>query len=262
MNITFLGVRGSTPCGGTNYQLFGGHTSCIMVEVDNLTILFDAGSGIIDANVKRDESFILFSHAHLDHIMGLPFYKPIWEAEHKVNLFSGNLPQGIESLIERLFSAPIFPVSINQHGINNHFFDFRPRKTLNLSNSVTVKTIGLNHHNGAIGYRLEYKDKSLCYITDVEHKPGVINQDLVNFIQNTDLFIYDSTYEDENFHPGYGHSTWQEGVRLAQAAKVKQLAFFHHSYKNVDTKMLKLEDKASKAFSSSFFARQGMVLDL
>jgi phosphoribosyl 1,2-cyclic phosphodiesterase len=122
----------------------------------------------------------------------------------------------------------------------------------------------LNHPQGATAYRLEYQGRSVCYVTDVEHQPGRIDDALVNFLGAADLVIYDCTYCDDNFlkHLGWGHSTWQEGVRLCQAAGAKQLAIFHHDPDNNDTAMDAIAVKASSLWSGAFVAREGRSLAL
>ncbi|MDX1739182.1 MAG: MBL fold metallo-hydrolase, partial [Alphaproteobacteria bacterium] len=104
---------------------------------------------------------------------------------------------------------------------------------------VTIRTIPLNHPNGATGYRVEYGGKSACYITDTEHVAGTHDQEILNLIEGCDLFIYDSTYTEEEYKifAGFGHSTWEEAVKLADLANVKMLYLFHHDPSHDDEKM-------------------------
>ena len=119
-------------------------------------------------------------------------------------------------------------------------------------------------HKDATGYRVEYGGKSMCYVTDTEHVPGKPDQNILGLIEGADLVIYDSTYTDREFesHVGWGHSTWQEGVRLCLAAQVKQLAIFHHDPDHEDPFMERLEADARQMWSGALVARENMRVNL
>jgi ribonuclease BN (tRNA processing enzyme) len=104
----------------------------------------------------------------------------------------------------------------------------------------------------------------MCYVTDTEHLPGKPNQDILGLIEGTELFIYDCTYGDEGFESkvGWGHSTWQEGIRLARAANAKRLAIFHHDPGHDDIHMEKLEDEAFNTWEMALVARENMRINL
>ena len=101
-------------------------------------------------------------------------------------------------------------------------------------------------------------------MTDTEHEIGEVNSDLVRFISKSDLLIYDCTYSDETFlaYIGWGHSTWQQGIRLAQASQTKQLAIFHHDPGSTDTAMDNIQKLASQQWAGAFVAREGQSLML
>ena len=127
-----------------------------------------------------------------------------------------------------------------------------------------MNTQALPHPDRATAYRLTFRGRSICYVTDTEHKVDDINLNLVEFICDADLLIYDCTYSDENFpaHIGWGHSTWQEGVRLAQAGNIKQLAIFHHDPNSNDSILDDIQKQASEKWSGAFVAREGLSLKL
>ena len=129
---------------------------------------------------------------------------------------------------------------------------------------IFVRTAVLNHPNGATGYRIEYKGKAMCYVTDTEHAPGQPDQNVLGLIEGADLVIYDSTYTDAEFvtKVGWGHSTWQEGVRLCQAANVKMLAIFHHEPDHEDDFLDQLEVEARALWPGAVLARENMVIPL
>ena len=125
-----------------------------------------------------------------------------------------------------------------------------------------MSTVPLNHPNGATGYRLDYRNNTICYVTDTEHQQGILDINLVRFIEGADLFIYDSTYTDQEYahFKGFGHSTWQEGVKLAEAANVKKLVIFHHDPEHDDKFMDRVAREAENVRPGTVVAREGMTL--
>ena len=125
-----------------------------------------------------------------------------------------------------------------------------------------MKTAKLNHPGGATAYRLEHNGAAVCYVTDTEHMPGKPDQNVLALIEGADLVIYDCTYTDAEYpkYVGWGHSTWQEGVRLCQAANAKQLAIFHHDPGHDDTFMIHLEAEARRVWNGTIVAREQMII--
>ena len=151
----------------------------------------------------------------------------------------------------------MFPVPIEAMRADIRFEDFEAGESFNIFPDVKVRTAPLNHPNSATGYRIEYEGKALCYVTDTEHVPGAPDENVLALIDGADLVIYDSTYTEEELpsHVGWGHSTWEEGVRLCKAAGVKRLAIFHHEPNHDDAFMEKLEAEARSVWSETFCAR-------
>jgi ribonuclease BN (tRNA processing enzyme) len=104
----------------------------------------------------------------------------------------------------------------------------------------------------------------MCYISDLEHRPGITEQALVNFVSGSDFMIYDAMYKDEEYplYAGFGHSTWQEGVKLAEAAKVNTLALYHHFPGRTDQELAEIETLAKARRPKTFLAREGMEISL
>lgn len=268
--IHFLGVRGSTPCSNQNVVKYGGHTSCIYFEFNQQIFIIDAGSGIIGANPKIDlplqqETHLFLSHVHLDHVMGLPFYLPFWNANHKISIYSGTTKpyNGIQNTLENLFSPPIFPIPMKAFPSQKKYVDFDANDSFKFGN-LSVKTHKLNHPNGAIGYRFELDNQSFCYISDHEHDESYNTNGLIQFIQGTNLLIYDATYDDINLHKykGWGHSTWQEAVRLGEKAKVKHIGIFHHDPSSTDSQLEQLQHNVLKEHSNVTFLQQDTFFNL
>jgi phosphoribosyl 1,2-cyclic phosphodiesterase len=272
LTVRFWGVRGTLPTPGADTVIYGGNTSCVEVDFGRRSVIFDAGSGIRklgDRLIGQGGSVdtdILFSHCHMDHVCGVPFFAPFYDAQHRIKLWAGNLlPKGsLEAAIRSIMSAPLFPIEINAFKAAVEFRDFHAGETLDLGGDIKVRTGMLNHPGGAVGYRLDCAGKSIAYITDTEHRPNELDRTVLSLVQDADLMIYDCTYTDEEFpsYVGWGHSTWQQAVRLADAGRAKKLAVFHHDPDHDDAFMQKVEAEAAIAHPGAFVAREGLVLRL
>lgn len=267
IKVTFWGVRGSHPQCKLSHTEVGGHTSCVSLEVDDQYLIFDAGTGIIDAGnevLKRGlkKATLLISHAHADHISGFAFFKPLHCPDFDLRVVSSGLltEERIESILTRVISPPYFPVSWDQIACKKSCIDVPSGAQFSVGH-LKISTIALDHPGGSSGYRIDIGDKSVCYITDTGHTPGEINHNLVEFIQRTDLLIYDAMYTEEEFSakPTWGHSTWNQAVALAKAAAIRDLALFHHNPDHDDAFMADIETQAQRHFSHAFVARQGMM---
>ncbi len=269
--LKFWGVRGTIACPGPRHTIFGGNTSCVEVSMGGTKVIFDAGTGLRPlGNWMRkknaSEATILMSHTHWDHINGFPFFKPAFDPECKFMIMAGHLEgrTTIREVFAEQMIAPYFPVPIDIMQAKFSYQDFRAGEDFDLTPKIHVRTAALNHPGGATAYRLEFDGKSLCYVTDTEHVPGKPDEDVLGLIEGADLVIYDSSYEDEEFAAkvGWGHSTWQEGIRLCKAGHVKQLAVFHHDPDHEDDKMEEIECKAKEAWDRAFVARENVRMVL
>lgn len=270
--IKFWGVRGTVPVVGPNYEKYGGNTSCVEVRCGARQIVFDAGTGIRELGMKTDVFHldILLSHTHLDHIQGLPFFKPLHCEGSNVALWAGHLlPKNtVEEVVSTIMKPPVFPLTLADVHSRVEFNDFVAGEQLKNEGfrkaGIEVYTLPLNHPDGATGYRIEYKGKSICYITDVEHVPGKLDETLVAFLKGADVFMYDSTYDDDEWlkYKGWGHSTWQECVRLGEAAGVKQIVAFHHNPDADDAELDKRAKAIKKMSKHARLAVEGDVIKL
>lgn len=269
--VKFWGVRGSIACPSPNHVVYGGNTSCVEVMAGDQHIILDAGTGIrglghdvLQRGIRH--STLLLSHTHWDHINGFPFFAPAFRATQSVSILAGHLKDmgGVQSVMASQMANPTFPVPLEALQARLEFVDFTVGETLTLGKAVTVRTAPLRHPNGATGYRIEHAGTSVCYVTDTEHQPGQPDANILGLIEGADLVIYDSTYTDAEFPEriGWGHSTWQEGVRLCQAAGVRRLAIFHHDPDHDDTFMEHVEDEARNTWSGALVARDNMELTL
>lgn len=271
--VKFWGVRGSIACPGHATLRYGGNTSCIEVHCGEYNLIFDAGTGLKLLGDSLPEKAplnydIFMTHTHFDHISGFPFFKPAYSAASRLKIWAGHLlPNGrtVEGEIRNMMERPFFPITVDLMTATLIFTDFTYGDTLEISKDIILRTARLNHPDGATGYRIEFDGKSICYVTDTEHVPGKPDQNIINLINGADLVIYDCTYTDEEFprFVNWGHSTWQEGVRLCDAAGAKKLVVFHHDPAHDDAFMDNVAKELEKMRpGGGVVAKEGMVLHL
>lgn len=268
-SVRFWGVRGSLSCSGPEYVRYGGNTSCLEVRAGPHVLVFDSGTGIraLGKSLAAHgscEADIFFTHTHLDHIIGLPFFAPLYQPKSKIRLWSGHLapPLKLKDALSNLMSEPIFPVPLEIFSAKPIYHDFTAGETLEPRPGLFVRTCMLNHPNGATAYRVDWNGKSICYVTDCEHHVGKLDAGIIDLIRGADIFIYDSTYTDDEYtqFAGWGHSTWQEGARLADAAGAKQLVIFHHDPSHDDNFMDQIAAESARARPGTVVAQEGLVL--
>jgi phosphoribosyl 1,2-cyclic phosphodiesterase len=269
--LKFWGVRGSIATPSPRHVAFGGNTSCIEVSMGASRVILDCGTGVRTlghwlARKHVHRATILLSHTHIDHINGLPFFSPAFKKDCAFTVMAGHLGDrnGVRDVLSAQMAQPIFPVPLDFMAAKIDYIDFRAGESFDLESKIKVRTVLLNHPGGATGYRLDYAGRSLCYVTDTEHVIGKPNANILGLIEGADLVIYDSTYTDEEFPSriGWGHSTWQEGVRLCRAAKVKSLAIFHHDPDHEDEFMARVEAQARATWLGALVARENMRMVL
>jgi phosphoribosyl 1,2-cyclic phosphodiesterase len=272
ISVRFWGVRGSVACPGPGTSRYGGNTPCVEIRCGEHVFIFDAGTGIRPLGNMLVQSGatagfdILLSHCHVDHIVGLPFFAPLFANNQIVRIWAGNLQPtcSIESTVRKIMSFPLFPLQIEALQATVEFRDFRAGDPIKLRAGVNVHTARLHHPGGATGYRIEHDGRSVAYITDVEIGHGPIDPALLALAKDVDLLILDTTYTDDELpsHVGWGHSSWQQGIRLANMAAVGRLCLFHHDPEHDDRFMDAIATAAAAARPGTFVASEGLHLEL
>jgi len=246
MKIRCWGARGSIPVSGAEYILYGGDTTCVEIRSrGDEIIIIDAGSGIrrlgnLLIREKREQFSMVFTHAHWDHILGFPFFKPIYRKGTSIQVFGCSAAQeSIQAMISRTMQAPYFPVNFEdlQADISYH----NSCESSFAVETVTVTPIPLSHPNQGFGYKFTENGKTLVFLSDNElnfrHPGGVTFQEYAAFCRGADLLIHDAEFAEEEYRWArtWGHSVYNHALELALEAGVKTFGLFHHNQERADS---------------------------
>ncbi len=292
----FWGVRGSYPVAGVAAQRVGGNTSCVEVRVGGQEIILDAGTGLIPLGQRFRESLdtspptitIIFSHLHYDHILGLPFFDPLYHHGTRLHLAGPRLAgREFSEMLGGAITSPYFPVDLRDAPSTCQFYTIEPgdyfqwrfsepqpslhsgrlngdRKPL-AGDDVRVDFLHTAAHprNGCLISRIAYRGHHLVYATDVEWGQADSRQ-LIRFAEGADVLIHDAQYSEEDYFSkrGYGHSTAHMATEVARAAGVKQLLLFHHDPEYDDAALEHLQSAAQRAFPETHLAFEGLEIAL
>ncbi len=269
--VKLWGTRGGLPTNGPQFQQFGGNTTCIEMRCGDHVLMFDAGSGALPAGMALaaegcTEITLFFTHTHYDHICGLPFFKPLYCKQSLLRMWSGHLGPAMTTrqMLSEFMRKPFFPIGPESCSASIDAHEFSVGDVLTPYPGVTIQTGELNHPGKAVGYRVEWGGRSVAIITDTEHDPGTLDPAVLRLIDKVDLFLYDATFSDDEMatYKGFGHSSWQQAVRLAQAAGAKQVGFMHHGLFRTDADLIQIEKDAKLQFPGAFCAYDMQVIDL
>jgi phosphoribosyl 1,2-cyclic phosphodiesterase len=273
-NVHFWGVRGSIPCPGPNTVRYGGNTPCVEMQVGGKRLVFDGGTGlhVLGQSLLRQmpaEAHIFFTHSHWDHMQGFPFFTPGFVKGNRFSIYGAIAPDGstVEQRLNDQMLHPNFPVPLQIMQADLNFCDVTPGEAIKIDD-ILVETAPLNHPGEAVGYRVNWHGGAAVYVTDTEHYPDRLDENILWLARDADILIYDSTYSDEEYHSpkspkiGWGHSTWQEAIKIAASANVKTLVIFHHDPAHDDDYLDRVGLQAKEKFPGAVMAKEGMVLQV
>jgi phosphoribosyl 1,2-cyclic phosphodiesterase len=248
LNVRFWGTRGSIPSPGPSTVRYGGNTPCLELRTDDgWLIILDAGTGIrelgrslLDAgNGLPIAGDIFLTHAHWDHIQGIPFFAPLFKKGNRFTIWgSKSLQTSIDRVVRDQMSPVVFPVSFEELQARIDFQELAEERRM--GNGYEVSAFGVRHPGGAMGYRFSSgngHDRALVYISDNElstdaryDDPPGWREKLVEFAHGASVLVHDTMYTAEEYRSfvGWGHSTHEQAVELALESKVERLVLFHH----------------------------------
>lgn len=279
MIIRCFGARGSVPVFGKEFLKYGGSTTCVEIRTKNdEIIIIDAGTGIRRLgerliNENRHSFSLIFTHAHWDHILGFPFFKPIYFDNTSIKIFGCPFSQqSIKKMISQIMTAPYFPIDFEDVKAGISYIG--SCKNEFSIDSVTVTPIYLSHPNQGIGYKFTEDNKSFVFLTDNElcfkHPGGLGYHDYLQFSSGSDFLIHDAEFTEDEYKTTrtWGHSTYNDALRLALAAKVKRLGLYHHNQERSDTAIDEIIQDCSNIIGDNgsnlecFAVHEGMEIEL
>jgi len=207
---------------------------------------------------------VFLSHYHWDHIQGIPFFVPLYNRANRF-LFRSfrSVETDVQHALEDQMMNPYFPVDMKTM-LAKRDFGIIGEET-RAYNGLRITTKRLNHPQGCMGYRIEFNRKILVYATDNEPGDPRGDQNVRALAEGADVFVYDSQYTPHEYRTAkksWGHSTWQEAVRIARDAKVKKLVLFHHDPDHDDKQLDAIQHQARRKFAGAVAAREGLTLRL
>lgn len=304
--VQLWGVRGSIPCPGPSTQKYGGNGACIEIRVGEAErlIIIDGGSGIRSLGnqlMKNDLpkgpiSIDLFlSHTHWDHIMGFPFFVPIYLPTTEMKVYGpvSFEEDPLEEVVGGQMKYRYFPVNVGELSSNISYHRIKETPNIDMGGGLIVSTKLLNHPITSLGYRFEYNGKVVCtcydhepfrnlFITDPNHPEydemmayeGDLvareqNEAIEEFFSGADLLIHDAQYTRDEYKAGrvnWGHSSMEHAIESANRVGVKKLLLFHHDPDRTDNDLEKLEKiyctDGGDGITEVAFAREGMIISL
>ena len=270
-SIKVWGARGTLPGSGDRQTAFGTETCCVEMQIAGHRLIFDAGTGIVPlgwalAIEGTCDIDLFFSHVHYDHIMGLPFFVPLYRKGCAISISAGHMldRRSCADIVTDYMRAPFLPITPKVFAADIDYRTFEPGEILAPRDGIEIRTARLRHPNGAVGYRVSHAGRVAAYVTDTEHTPGETDAAALSLFEGADVVFYDTTYTDAEMerYKGFGHSSWQEGVRLAKAAGAKRLVLFHHSHIRDDDELAAIEAQAQAEFPGAIVGRTGLTLDI
>ncbi|NLH40080.1 MAG: MBL fold metallo-hydrolase [Elusimicrobia bacterium] len=245
MKIKFWGTRGSIPVSGREFLKYGGSTTCLeIIDKNNDSIIVDCGTGVKDLGkefIKKNinKIFIVFTHQHWDHILGFPFFAPIYDDKNEIIITGCSYTtDDVRAIVSKIMQPPGFPVKFEE--IDAKFKFMAMEKNGIKINNIEIIPIELSHPNGGFGYKFIEDGKTVVFLTDNElrytHPGGRSFDEYVEFSRGADLLIADADYIDSEYEyrRTWGHSTWRDALELAISSVVKKLILFHHNQNRTD----------------------------
>jgi len=235
IEVTFWGVRGSVPAAGRHTWNYGGNTICLSIRHGKTHIICDAGSGIRplgDKLVKmrgKVKATILLSHLHWDHLMGLPFFEPLYYKRNEFTIAGmGYKGKSFKEAFTGIMSPPYFPITPAAFPAKVNF------KTLTGEpfriDDVKVETFPCNHPGGSFGWKFIFPNgQTLVHVSDNEPDPRKRDKQ-IKWMRDADIIIHDAQFTRQEYrkHKGWGHSPYTYPVEMAVAAKAKRLVLYHY----------------------------------
>jgi phosphoribosyl 1,2-cyclic phosphodiesterase len=275
--LVFWGVRGSTPTLERDTWRYGGNTPCLeLTAPDGARFILDCGTGLRmlgnewtkarhDAGI---EAQVLVTHYHWDHIQGIPFFHPFFDARNRFHFYSFQSkdlgPNSLRQVLEAQLAKPYFPIDVTTMSAEREFHEIAGGAKWEVK-GTKVTTAWLNHPQGCLGYRLDTAAGSVVYATDNEPGAPEFDANLRQLAGGADVLVYDAQYSPEQVastRKGWGHSSWLEGTKIARQCKAQNLILFHHDPDSPDQHIDQFLSAARQEFPATWAGTEGMTITL
>lgn len=271
MELTFWGVRGSTPVSGRDKLKYGGSTSSAsIVSAGGEVIIIDAGTGIkalgeklmSEAARNRLHLHLFLTHFHLDHLIGLPFFAPLYSSRAAIHFYSPASPRETEKHLNGLMMGRYFPVAFKETASAKDYHKV-DKSSIHIG-KLEISSCPLHHPQGSVAYKIEEAGKSIVFATDTEPPEQGLDERLASFIRSATYFIYDATFTPEDYlvRQGWGHSTWREGTKHGRQASVRHLILSHFNPDHPDSLVDEMVRQARTEFKRTRAARERLRIKI
>ena len=268
-HFVIRGARGTMPACGRYSCGFGGNTTCFSIQTDQGMIIVDAGTGI--SSVSREIAAlhpappmtILFTHFHLDHVIGLPCFEPLFRADSRITIMADpRRPDGWKETLKTLMGKPYWPIGIGEVDATMTMADLPIEQGGLDLYGTQVTWFRVPHPQQCLSYRIRSSDADIVIATDVEYEKSRIAPAFVEFCRHADFLLFDAQYRPDEYeaHRHWGHSTWEVGAEVARQADVGRLILTHHAPERTDADIEGIVTSARQAFPATDAAAEGMAL--
>lgn len=265
--FTIHGARGTTAVSGRTFNRYGGETTCFSLATRQGILIVDAGTGIIALGnqLMRQSDLppitIMFTHFHLDHVIGLPLFKPLHRRGASITLMADpHRKESWTTALQTLFAPPFWPMALRRFGVAIRFQPLpRQNRRMRLY-GIEIAWHPLRHPQQCLAYRLSIQQRSFVIATDHELDADSADGAFPDFCHGIDVLIADAQYTSFEYanHRGWGHGTWAACARLAAKAGVGELILTHHDYRRTDIQIDRLVRQAQRQFPATRAAHAGL----
>ncbi len=262
------GTRGTMPASAPDTVKYGGYTTCFSLKTSHGIIVFDAGTGISSVcrglTGSQGSSFtMLFTHLHLDHIIGLPYFEPLYQGDTSISILSdSDRDEDWKAKLKNFASKPYWPVSLSDVNATISFDDLPTDSSEMDLWGARISWCKVPHPQQCLSYRIDIEDKSIVIATDLEIDSENIDPGFISFCKGADYLIYDAQFTPEEYvnRVGWGHGTWQDAVAVARQADVDQLILTHYDPSRTDSGVDEIVESAMTVFPATCGAVSNMIL--
>lgn len=267
--FTINGTRGTMPACGNQYVRYGGDTTCYSIQTDTGIIIVDAGTGIAQIGKQLAACSpippitVLFTHFHMDHVIGLPCFYPLYRPDARFTILADpRRKMSWKETLETFIHKPYWPVGLGETDADMTLTDLPIEKGFIEPEGIRITWFRVPHPQQCLSYRVEMPGNTVIIATDVEYPADGIKDEFVDFCRGADFLVFDSQYKPEEYeaHRGWGHSTWETGVEIARRADIGQLILTHHEPDRTDDQVDEIVAAAKAQFSNTVGAMEGMIL--